>query len=240
MNPKLRRLQSDQKQIQDLADRSKYITILEQNGGTPPNQYLISLHFKAITSINSANQPVYGYDHKLRIDLHQDYPDKKPIFTFATPMFHPNINEGGEVCIGNEYTPAQCIDELILRVIHMIRWENVGLNDPWCFAAVRWARESWDNQPLDKSQIYTEEEVDIHVYNSPPAHPNQHPTDPPTLFPPPAGVKDPDEIEIILLEDDNNNKEEIEITVLGDANVVPTQGDSNNHNDSQDIEITVL
>ncbi|REG11423.1 ubiquitin-conjugating enzyme E2 [Pelolinea submarina] len=156
MNPRTRRLQSDQKKIQDLADRCKFICILDQTGGNPPNQYLISLHFKAITSIDADNQPVYGYDHKLRIDLPEEYPMRKPYFNFVTPIFHPNIAENGDVSIN--YTTGLCMDDLILFIIHMIRWENVGLDDPFNLAATRWGRESWDNKPLDKSRIFDEDE----------------------------------------------------------------------------------
>ena len=156
MNPHLRRLEADKKEIEELANNSDRITILGSEGN-PPNKYLLQLDFKSIEKINNDGQPVFGYSHKLKIEFSPNYPSYKPYFAFATPVFHPNVAKNGDVCFGKKYSPGNSISEIITRIIEFIRWNRnyIGMDSPFNLDAYEWARKNMSliGDGLDTSQI---------------------------------------------------------------------------------------
>jgi len=59
-------------------------------------------------------------EHELRITLPPDYPDIKPLFAFARPIFHPNCWSSGTFCYGEHYYPGMHLTELLIAVVHDI------------------------------------------------------------------------------------------------------------------------
>lgn len=163
-NPRLSRLRRDYEKVQELAARSPFVSILATEGN-PPEKYLLHLTCKGITSV-SGDQPVYSESHRLEILLPQEYPRKGPAFRMATPIFHPNIAGNGTVCIGDEgdhgYAPGMPLDDLIVRVMNIIRYENVGLGSVYNGFARDWARRNERLLPIDRRPILLEElEINI-------------------------------------------------------------------------------
>merc|ERR1711934_201514 len=60
--------------------------------------------------------PWEGGVFKLRLVYPQNYPFKPPTVQFETPLYHPNWNEDGEVCIDilkKDWSPAFMIDRIL-------------------------------------------------------------------------------------------------------------------------------
>jgi len=71
----------------------------------------------------------------------------------------------GTVCIGSEgdhgYAPSMKLADLVLRIIEMVRYENIGFTSPFNLEAKRWAQKNMHLFPLDDGQIVTESALDI-------------------------------------------------------------------------------
>lgn len=169
--PRVRRLQSDYKKLVELANRSPFVEIRETEG-TPPERYLLALRCGGISKLNSENKPVFANLFLLTIQLHHGYPSKAPIFEVVaeqTPIYHPNIGAGGLVCIGDTadhgWSPALSLDDVVIRIIQMIRYENVGFESPLNMFANEWAQKNTHLFPLDTTQIITDDELVITVWD---------------------------------------------------------------------------
>lgn len=164
MNPRVRRLQADYASLRELAERSSIITI-ETAEGNPPERYVIQIHCKGVERIDRSGKPTYAHSHRLEIQLHNHYPSRKPLLMMLSKMFHPNISNRGTVCIGSEgdhgYAPSMKLADLVLRIIEMVRYENIGFTSPFNLEAKRWAQKNMHLFPLDDKQIVTESALDI-------------------------------------------------------------------------------
>ncbi len=168
MNPRLNRLRNDYKKMQDLAARSPFVTI-EATEGDPPETYVLHLTCKGITQLDSNKQPIYSASHRLRIELNEEYPRKAPNFDMLTPVYHPNIGSGGMVCIGDQgdhgYSPAMRLDDLVVRIIRMIRYQKYEPKSYFNKFAADWAKVEENQQlfPLETTQIIGEELITINI-----------------------------------------------------------------------------
>lgn len=191
MNPRIRRLQADYASLQDLAARSDLITIDEVEGN-PPERYVITINCVSIDRVDKRGNPNYTYSHRLQIQLHDTYPSRKPFLMMLSKVYHPNISARGTVCIGNEgdqgYAPSMKLADLVLRIVKMLRFENVGLESPFNLDAKKWAQKNMHRFPLDSAQIVTESELDIVILGEGDADPDEaaqpsapNPADPATM-----------------------------------------------------------
>lgn len=159
-NPRHNRLLSDYRKLRELEARSPFVQITRATGD-PPTQYELLLTCKGITRLDG-DRPVYSNAHRLTINLPGDYPRSKPDFKLLTPVFHPNISaSSGTVCIGNEgdhgYAPSMGLDDLVLRIIQIIRYENWNKYSAYNGTAGSWADQHRHLLPLDTRQIVQEE-----------------------------------------------------------------------------------
>ena len=46
-----------------------------------------------------ADTPYSGHSYKLSIEFTADYPYKAPVIKFTTPIFHPNVDVHGNICL---------------------------------------------------------------------------------------------------------------------------------------------
>lgn len=156
-NPRLTRLQDDHRRLTALAQSNRSIEIL-RIVGNPPEQYTLKLRCKGIARLDGRSRPQYAYEHQLRIVLSKEYPRNPPGFFMLTPIWHPNIgssNTEALVCIGDlgnhGYAPSMRLDDLVLRIMQMIRYENYGVDRPLNGLAAEWAKQNKALFPLEKS-----------------------------------------------------------------------------------------
>ncbi len=162
MNPRLNRLKADCEKIKELERRSPFVKVIKTKGD-PPTEYTLRLTCKGMTSLSSG-RPVYSEAHDLKIILPVAYPRVQPELAMLSPIFHPNFN-GQTICIGHSYSPSMGLDDLVVVIIQMIRYENYNPESAYNSAAVEWAKNNRNKIPLDKRQII-EEDVQIKILDN--------------------------------------------------------------------------
>ncbi len=176
-NAKITRLRNEYKDLQEIASRSPYIEIVDTDGRNPPEKYEIKLVCKGIRKLDSNGQPIYASEHKLRIFLPPGFPGERPLLSMMTPVWHPNIASSGNVCYGDQgdhgWAASMKISDLIIRLMEMIRYENVCENSAFNASAATWSVNHKHLFPLETGQIiYSEDDSldpdDIVIYGNDP------------------------------------------------------------------------
>lgn len=77
--------------------------------------------------IGPSNSVYQGAIFKLNIDIPENYPFKPPKIKFETPIFHPNINRYGDICldtITTNWTPIMSISKVLLSICSLLTDPN--------------------------------------------------------------------------------------------------------------------
>lgn len=149
--PRLRRLQSDLKAMQQLQSES---TILHFTAhGDLPEAYTIWFLGRGMMRGENSGPIEIQERHEVSIRLGAGYPRMMPEIRWKSPIFHPNISGNGSVCLGGYGTywvPSLTLDELCHMLWDMIRYENYDETSPYNREAALWAKtQSSHELPLD-------------------------------------------------------------------------------------------
>ena len=153
-SPRDRRLQSDFKAIQALANESSIFSF--SGVGNPPERY--RLYFKGAGFCKRSDGYIIARDeHEVVIDLGAAYPRMIPNLAWQTPIFHPNISNNGVVCLGGygtHWVPSLTLDELCTMLWEMIRYKNFDTESPYNREAAAWAKtQTTFKLPVDPRPI---------------------------------------------------------------------------------------
>lgn len=83
------------------------------------------------TIIGPKGSPFEGGIFHLTIKFPQNYPFRPPEVKFSTPVYHPNINRRGDICLDilkDQWSPALSISKVLLSICSLLTDPNP--NDP--------------------------------------------------------------------------------------------------------------
>lgn len=138
MSPRERRLTSDLRQMEELAGSGR---VTFRTEGNPPEVFHLMLNGPGL-ALGPDNELVLRNAHRCDCYLHRDYPRRPPIFTWLTPVFHPNIlgpERNGGVCIGS-WSAAESLADLCGRLLDLLAYRDLNESDALDLEAAAWAR----------------------------------------------------------------------------------------------------
>lgn len=146
LSPRQRRLVSDFRMMKEHFTTFPLIH-LEQAFGNPPERYVVSYHIRGIECLRG-DQVVYRNYHEVEIKLPGTYPRTPPTCRMLTPIFHPNI-EPAIICIGDHWTAAERLCDLVVRIGEMIAYQAHNIKSPLDGEAAMWTDLHQDMLPID-------------------------------------------------------------------------------------------
>jgi len=109
-----KRVQVDIKKFyEEYKNDSRYQIIQQED-----NALSIELHFPG-----PAETPYFNHELKLKFDYGAEYPFKSPKVTFLTPIYHPNVDFKGEICIDilkTSWTPAMTTLSVFISICSLL------------------------------------------------------------------------------------------------------------------------
>jgi len=153
MDKRQARLEEEYRTLMDLCSRSELIHI-EPVEGNPPKRYRIGFRCRGIMLHPETGSPCVTVNHLMEIYLPSKYPNERPERRWLTPIFHPNINKNGAVCLGDDWAPSMTLSWLVEQLADYITYRAYNLDDPYYKEAAIWARENLDKFPIDSRPLF--------------------------------------------------------------------------------------
>jgi ubiquitin-protein ligase len=155
-NVRLRRLKADHDALRRLAHLHPRIEI-EGVSGNPPERYRLRLKVRSLREKGDVIE--VAEEHRLEVTMPSGYPRDAPLFRMLTPVFHPNIAPHA-VCIGDDWTAGEPIDQLIQRVGEILAYQSYNTKSPLNGRAAQWVDEHRDQLPIDREEFFRDLAVD--------------------------------------------------------------------------------
>ncbi len=155
LSPRQRRLIADSEMMHKRFTTFPYIKLIEANGN-PPERYVVEYYIRGIDHLENG-RIVYRNNHKVEIKLSGTYPITQPTCRMLTPIFHPNI-EPAIICIGDYWTAAERLCDLVVRIGEMITYQSYNIKSPLDGEAAMWADLNNSLLPVDKTDLMPPEE----------------------------------------------------------------------------------
>lgn len=147
--------------MHQLAVETSILTFDDDGSGTPPERWLLTFHglgLKRITGEDGRGSEIVEHSvHQVEVTLGPEYPRRRPDLRWQTPIYHPNVQENGAVCLGGystHWAPSLRLDALCEMLWDMLRYDNFDIRSPYNLMAARWAGKQPSSRfPLDARQL---------------------------------------------------------------------------------------
>jgi ubiquitin-protein ligase len=149
MNPRLRRLEADYREIRRLFDADPNVTILPI-GPIPPDRYQVIYSVPSLRRQGS-KEVVQTQQTTVVISLPIGYPREKPHAETADPVFHPNF--GNYICIADFWAPGQSLSDIIVSIGDMLQYRKYNIRSPLNAVAAEWANAHAASLPLGDIEL---------------------------------------------------------------------------------------
>ena len=144
MNPRLRRLENDYRELRSRFDGDPYVTITPL-GPYPPDKYQIVYRVPSLR-LDASNSLVRTQQTVVTITLPMGYPREKPHAETIDPVFHPNF--GAYVCMADFWAPGQSLGDIVTSIADMLQFKKYNIRSPLNAVAAEWANENAQQLPL--------------------------------------------------------------------------------------------
>lgn len=151
---KLQRLMTENRKMKALGQRTDRIRLLDIEG-QPPERYFLRFHCRSIMEIDAEDQPVMRDRHDMEIYLTADYPRFMPWISCQTPIWHPNMNQQGNVCV--KWSPQQNLADLCIVLAEMLQYKIYESTSPLNLQAAMWAMCHREELPLEDESVLLKE-----------------------------------------------------------------------------------
>jgi len=149
------RLREEYTGLMNLSDRGSQpgglvrVAALNRKEGWAPEEYVVTFTCKGIVGIREGREPIYGFQHQVRISLSTGFPVEEPRMRWLTPIWHPNIEhvEPHHVCTNNleSWWQGRTLSELVMSLGEMVQYKRYHAKyiDPYPLdlEVARWVEE---------------------------------------------------------------------------------------------------
>lgn len=149
MNPRLRRLENDYREIRSRFDGDPNITITPV-GAMPPERYQVIYRVPSLR-LGENNEIARTDQTVVMITLPTGYPREKPHATALDAVFHPNF--GSYVCIADFWSPGQSLGDIIVSIGDMLQYRKYNIRSPLNAVAAEWANGNAHSLPIGTIEV---------------------------------------------------------------------------------------
>lgn len=149
MNPRLRRLEADYRELMERFEGDPSLTIIPL-GAMPPERYQIVYRVPSLR-LDDAGDPVRSELTVVTLTLPADYPRGKPYAESMDPVFHPNF--GHYVCIADFWAPGQTLGDIVANIADMLQFRKYNIRSPLNAVAAEWANEHAASLPIGTIEV---------------------------------------------------------------------------------------
>jgi ubiquitin-protein ligase len=153
LDRRLARLDTEYQELMSINSRSDLVKI-EAKEGSPPRRYRISFKCKGIMLEAESREPCITAHHVMEIYLSSKYPSERPERRWLTPIFHPNIDKNGNICLGDDWAPSMTLAWLIEQLADYVTYRSYNTDNPNNKEAAAWALQHLDLFPIDERPLF--------------------------------------------------------------------------------------
>jgi ubiquitin-protein ligase len=150
-----RRLIADARQMAH-AFQNHDVILIRSTQGEPADLYEVEYQINGIEQAAGEKTTVRN-SHVVQVQLTSDYPRLGPKCRILTPIFHPNIDSAGIICIGDHWTAGERLVDLVVRIGEMIAYQAYNIKSPLNGEAAMWADLNPNQLPTDTRSLQLSE-----------------------------------------------------------------------------------
>jgi hypothetical protein len=132
------------------------LTFDDDGRGAAPERWVLTYAGTGLKRVEG-NDVVEHERHVVEVILGPEYPRRRPDLRWKTPIFHPNVQESGAVCLGGystHWAPSLRLDALCEMLWDMLRFANFDVRSPYNLMASNWTKRQPPSRfPLDGRQL---------------------------------------------------------------------------------------